>query len=308
MNLKKVVTMKIHMLRMKFLIMILLFIIPCSANLTEVGRASNQDKEKRIPFPEIKGWKILEEYPVYFPNNLWDYINGAADAYLSYEFEKLFIAEYIKGKNQSIKVEIYQHKSPVFAYGIYSQERSADYHFIPIGVQGYSEESLMHFIQDKYYIKINSISGKTKNDKDIRIIAKEVSNTLGGEKELPEAVSWFPEDNKIQYSDKFIAQSFLGHEFLNEVFTAEYSVGNNKFSLFIIHREEPTECKKIISDYYRFLKKQEEPDEGYQLINDPYNGKIMMIWEDNFICGIFNLDDEKLGKEYLELVKERINN
>ena len=299
--------MKIHMLRMKFLIMILLFIIPCSANLAKVGRVSNQDKEKRIPFPEIKGWKILEEYPVYSPHNLWDYINGAADAYLSYEFEKLFIAEYIKGKNQSIKVEIYQHKTPVFAYGIYSQERSADYHFIPIGMQGYSEEFLLHFIQDKYYIKINSVSGKTKNDKDIRIIAKEVSKTLGGEKELPEAVSWFPEDNKIQYSGKFIAKGFLGHEFLNEVFTAEYSVGNNIFSLFIIHREEPTGCKKIISDYYRFLKKQEEPDEGYQLINDPYNGKIMMIWEDNFICGIFNLDDEKLGKEYLELIKERIN-
>ena len=296
------------MLRMKFLIMILLFIIPCSANLAEDGRASNQDKEKRIPFPEIKGWKILEENPVYFPHNLWDYINGAADAYLSYEFEKLFIAEYIKGKNQSIKVEIYQHKSPVFAYGIYSQERSADYHFIPIGMQGYSEESMMHFIQDKYYIKINSASGKIKNDKYIRIIAKEVSKTLGGEKELPEAVSWFPEDNKIQYSDKFIAQSFLGHEFLNEVFSAEYSVGNNKFSLFINHREEPTECKKIISDYYKFLKKQEEPAEGYQLINDPYNGKIMMIWEDNFIWGIFNLDDEKLGKEYLELINERINN
>jgi len=292
---------------MKFLIMILLFIIPCNANLAKVGWTFNPDEEKRIPFPEIKGWKMLEEYPVYSPYNLWDYINGAADAYLSYEFEKLFIAEYIKDKNQSIKVEIYQHKSPVFAYGIYSQERSADYHFIPIGIQGYSEESLLHFIQDRYYIKINSASGKTKNDKDIRIIAKEVSKTLCGEKELPEAVSWFPEDNKIQYSGKFIAKGFLGHEFLNEVFTAEYSVDNNVFSLFIIHREEPIECKKIISDYYRFLKKQEEPDEGYQLINDPYNGKIMIIWEDNFICGIFNLDNEKTGIEYLELLKERIH-
>lgn len=291
-----------------FLIFIVISLTAWSNGLAGDKLSFNPNEEKSIPFPEIKGWKILEEYPVYSPHNLWDYINGAADAYLSYEFEKLFIAEYIKGKNQSIKVEIYQHKSPVFAYGIYSQERSADYHFIPIGMHGYSEESLLHFIQDKYYIKINSASGKIKNDKDIRIIAKEVSKTLGGEKKLPKAISWFSEDNKIQYSDKFIAQSFLGHEFLNEVFSAEYSVGNNNFSLFIIHREEPTECKKIISDYYRFLKKQEDPDEGYKLINDPYNGKIMIIWEDNFICGIFNLDNEKLGKEYLELIKERINN
>ncbi len=300
--------MKRYRIGITFLIFIVISLTTWLDGFAKSSCSLNADEEKRIPFPEIKGWKILEEYPVYFPHNLWDYINGAADAYLSYEFEKLFIAEYIKGKNQSIKVEIYQHKSPVFAYGIYSQERSANYNFIPIGMQGYSEEALMHFIQDRYYIKINSVSGKTKNDKDIRIIAKEVSKTLDGEKELPQAVSWFPEDNKIQYTGKFIAKDFLGHEFLNEAFTAEYSVGNNNFSLFIIHREEPTECKKIISDYYRFLKKQEEPDEGYQLINDPYNGKIMIIWEDNFICGIFNLDDEKLGKEYLELIKERIKN
>jgi len=290
-----------------FLIFIVISLTQWFDGFAKSSCSLNTDEEKSIPFPEIKGWKILEEYPVYFPHNLWDYINGAADAYLSYEFEKLFIAEYIKDKNQSIKVEIYQHKSPVFAYGIYSQERSADYHFIPIGIQGYSEESLLHFIQDRYYIKINSASGKIKNAKDIRIIAKEVSKMLGGEKELPDAVSWFPEDNKIQYSGKFIAKGFLGHEFLNEVFTAEYSVDNNVFSLFIFQRKDRAECKKIVIDYYRFLKKQEEPDEGYQLINDPYNGKIMIIWEDNFICGIFNLDNEKTGIEYLELLKERIH-
>jgi hypothetical protein len=289
-----------------FLIFVLISLTAWSNDLTCDKLSLNLDEEKSIQFPEIKGWKLLEEYPVYYPYNLWDYINGAADAYLSYEFEKLYIAEYIKGKNRSIKVEVYQHKSPVFAYGIYSQERSRNYHFIPLGMQGYSEESLVHYVQDKYYIKIDSESGKSGSDKDILFIAQEVSETLGGEKKLPGTISSFPQENRIQFSDKFISKDFLGHEFLSEVFTTEYSVDDNNFSMFLIQRENPAECKKILGDYYMFVHKQGEPDEGYQVIHDQYNGKIMMIWEDIYIWGVFNLEDEKLGMKYLELIKKKM--
>jgi hypothetical protein len=69
-------------------------------------------------FPELKGYKISYNYPVYTPDNLWDYIDGAADTYLAFGFENLHIAEYSKGKN-IIKVEIYKHPDNVQAFGIY---------------------------------------------------------------------------------------------------------------------------------------------------------------------------------------------
>ena len=30
-------------------------------------------------FPDLNGYKIKTDYPVYLPDNLWDFINGAAD-------------------------------------------------------------------------------------------------------------------------------------------------------------------------------------------------------------------------------------
>ena len=72
-------------------------------------------------FPPLKGYKQISDYPVYTPEDLWDYINGAADAYLALGFRDLNINEYRKGK-QSLKAEIYSFGDEATAFGIYSLE------------------------------------------------------------------------------------------------------------------------------------------------------------------------------------------
>ncbi|MCK7531147.1 MAG: hypothetical protein MZV63_08950 [Marinilabiliales bacterium] len=104
-------------------------------------------------FPDLKGYKTVSDYPVYTPDDLWDYINGAADAYLALGFIDLNITEYVKGRTV-IKAEIYRFGDDAEAFGIYSMERSPGYDFIQVGVQGYNEEGIVHFYKDRYYIKI----------------------------------------------------------------------------------------------------------------------------------------------------------
>ena len=59
-------------------------------------------------FPELSGYKKNTDFQVFLPDNLWDFINGAAETYLAYGFVDLHVAEYKKGKNV-IKLEIYRH-------------------------------------------------------------------------------------------------------------------------------------------------------------------------------------------------------
>jgi hypothetical protein len=74
-------------------------------------------------FPNLKSTGCSSEYPVYTPDDLWDYINGAADGYLALGFIDLNIREYTRGKN-IIKAEIYRFGDDARAFGIYSMERS----------------------------------------------------------------------------------------------------------------------------------------------------------------------------------------
>lgn len=83
-------------------------------------RASPPDL-KAFVFPEVVGWKQSGEIQTYKPDTLFEYIDGGADLYLAYDFQELRMAEYSNEKKASVVIEIYHHKTPIDAFGIYSQ-------------------------------------------------------------------------------------------------------------------------------------------------------------------------------------------
>src|SRR5512143_1768289 len=103
------------------------------------------DGQARSPFfPEIRGWQLLDSVQVFSPENLYDYIDGAADLYLTYDFQELKVAEFKRESKETVIVEIYRHCTPQNAFGIYSQERLANADFLDIGEQGYYEEKVLN--------------------------------------------------------------------------------------------------------------------------------------------------------------------
>lgn len=284
-------------------ILLLSFMYPEKTCETDLKSGMQSDE---IIFPEIQGWELVQEYPVYYPENLWDYINGAADAYLSYQFIDLHIAEYERNDETVIKVEVYRHKSPDYSFGIYSQERSPDYYFQKFGTQGYSEESLVHFITGKYYVKVTSNSTGRIITEGLTNIAHRIAESLGKPGTLPDQLIYFPLKGKIPNTEKFVADNFLGHDFISRVFTQDYEVNDNEFIMFLLERDAETGCEKILESYYKFTGQDVPLKQGHHIITDRYNGRIQLIWEDKQIWGIMNLDDDNTARTFLELMREEI--
>jgi hypothetical protein len=256
--------------------------------------------------PAIPGYDLEENYPVYIPDNLWDYINGAADAYLSYLFVDLNIGEYINGEGETIKVEVYKHKSNEYAYGIYCSERFPDYNFIEIGAQGYSEPGMVQFLQGSYYVKV--ISGSEDPvEKELILIAEKISKWLGGDPQLPPLISAFPSAGKVDKSECFISNNFLGHEFLSDAYVASYEVKDREFKIFIMQKETPSESVNIIQDYMRFAKMEiKDIVNGQYDIEDRYNGDVNLIFDGNLIFGFLDCGDQGIVSEYSQLIKRKI--
>ena len=57
--------------------------------------------------PSIKGWDREINDVVYDNYTLWEYIDGAADIYLAYDFENLFIAAYTDSEGEKINAKHY---------------------------------------------------------------------------------------------------------------------------------------------------------------------------------------------------------
>ncbi|HBE41786.1 MAG TPA: hypothetical protein DDW27_11390, partial [Bacteroidales bacterium] len=177
---------------------------------------------QNVMFPDLKGFRKLTEYPVYYPDNLWDFINGAADGFLALGFQDLHVAEYKKGKN-TIKLEIYRHKNHTMAFGIYSSERSPSFNFINLGSQGYNVDGAINFFKGSYYVKIRTYSQKPSTLQAAQSLAQRVANMLPGESEMPAMLTRFPSEGKKMNEETYFNDNVLGHQFLHSAYHAPYT-------------------------------------------------------------------------------------
>lgn len=258
-------------------------------------------------FPKMEGWKGPEEILVFSPETLYDYINGAADLYLKYDFQELQVGEYQGPEKASIAIELYRHRTPTLAFGIYSQERSPTAEYLPIGIQGYREEGMLIFISGNYYVKISGVNLKGKDAEILPPLGARVAKNLGSRGSLPSALAAFPENGRKKNSEKFIAKNFLGYAFLSDGFTADYELAGKRFKLFIIEGNSPSRCREMLQQYLEKIgAPKQDLAEGTYRITDPYQGKIDLIWKGEYIGGVLGLDDASLRAEYLGLLEKGI--
>ena len=260
---------------------------------------------KDFKFPEIAGWRQSGEVQTFSPKTLFEYINGDADLYLVYDLQELKVTEYLNEKKASVIVDVYRHKTPTHAFGIYSQERLSNANFINVGAQGYVEEEILNFIAGPYYVKITGYKIESGAQEVLLSFAKKVLENLGEKGTLPTLLNSFPRDGKVKNSEKFIAKNFLGYSFLHSAFTCDYELSGKKFKLFVIAPADKAECRNIIQKYLEQTGKIEKNvAEGRRLIPDPHHGEIDLYWQGRYIWGILNLNEASLRSTYLKLFEK----
>lgn len=248
---------------------------------------------QELALPELQGFKKTTNYPVYTPDNLWDFINGAADTYLALGFEDLHVAEYTKGKNV-IKLEIYKHKDNIQTFGIYASERSPSFQFLNLGAQGYKADGSLNFFKGNYYVKIRTYSKSEKVLQSLETLALRVADMLPGESVMPRTLSDFPSNGRKQNEETYIKESVLGHEFLQGAFKAVYSIGESEVSIYIFDRNSTEESRKTVAEY--LLKSGleiDDPSGGKYVFKDGYNGDIFLSWKETRIVIITGLSKDQ---------------
>jgi hypothetical protein len=260
---------------------------------------------KDFKFPEIAGWRQSGEVQTFSPKTLFEYINGDAELYLMYDLQELKVTEYLNEKKASVIIDVYRHRTPTHAFGIYSQERLSNANFINVGAQGYVEEEILNFIAGPYYVKITGYKIESGAQEVLLSFAKKVLENLGEKGTLPTLLNSFPRDGKVKNSEKFIAKNFLGYSFLHSAFTCDYELSGKKFKLFVIAPADKAECRNIIQKYLEQTGKIEKNvAEGRRLIPDPHHGEIDLYWQGRYIWGILNLSEASLRSTYLKLFEK----
>ena len=259
-------------------------------------------------FPAIEGMYKKDDVRIFIPENLFDYIDGAAELYLSYDFEKLAVLFYEAPDNQSLSIEIYQHKNPDCAFGVYSRMRPAEGNFIPIGSQGYYEDGKLNFFKDKYFVIMMGFNLKNVESL-MKEVAQKIAQLLPGESSLPEILNKFPEKDKVANSEEFFNKDFLGYSFLKKAFAADYEITEEEsysFTIFIIKGNDKENAKYMLQSYLESTGNHiQETEEQQYTIEDPYYGTVKINWYDKYLWGIYRLNKADISANYLEIIKDK---
>jgi len=248
--------------------------------------------------PRVAGWAYAEEPKRYGPDTLFEYIDGAAEAFLSYDFAELALGQYkAAGGAATMTVEVYDMKEARNAFGIYAGERFSESTFLPIGVQGYIEEGALNFLAGRFYVKMLAYEAGAGTAAVLRAFAAEVLKAIGDPGAWPEILKVFPRQALTANTEKFILKNFLGQEFLSHGWTASYKLADSDADGFIVECGSAEDAAALLTRYLGFQTSKGlavEAKAGLWHWKDPYLARVFVGRSGRFLYGVTKAKDTAL--------------
>jgi len=251
-------------------------------------------------FPrEIGQFSRSGQVRIYSKDNLYEYVDGHAEYFLSAGFERLTVAEYIRTGTEPVSpdivVDIYDMGKALQAYGIFSGEVGDRGTAVQIGNRGAKTGQGISFISGKYYVKITSFQGTIP----LEPIALEIEKAIGASPEEISTFSQLPDLGDV-ITTRYIKEAYRGIDFANNVMEREYRIEGNTVQVSLITGTE-AEISGLIESYLTFFSESDTPFEkvsrnGLQFykVMDPYEGDWYLVPVPGSLFGIYDVRDQRI--------------
>lgn len=254
--------------------------------------------------------KRISEIRTFFGDALWEYIDGGAEVYHSYNFIEVATADYKDNKVEMV-ADIYRFNTPTDTYGLYSVLRPDDAQIINLGVEGFAAPASVNYVKGEYLIRLTGYEESMESDLALINFAEELNEIIPGKTSRPEQFGIFPEENRISSTDKYYADQFLGQKFLTHVFSQDYSVEGDTVALYWMQDSTGSkfmEWRTYTGDIDRFKAAPADLqyDENYSFIlQDNFYGDILAGLRKGKLVGMVNFSgkSESFFKNWLNSVQ-----
>jgi hypothetical protein len=274
-----------------------------------------------------EGWALVEGPKVYTKKTLFERVNGQAELYFKYGFEKSVFAVYQnkKSNRDQIEVDIYDMGNVLQAFGIFSRFRNEER---PggFGLDSYLDDQTAFFYKGKYFVLLYA----TEPDPSVlKRMAGTVAVKIGDPSPPPRQVDYFPREGLKPGSIQYFSEGLLGYQFLKRGFQGTYSdkaqakaeakvedksgTGGKESHLFLAMFKNAHEATDALKTYRDHLSRkgnvQSEipPSFGSNALKgeDPYKGRVMVAQKGVYLLGIIGFENDKKAGI---LLSEFINN
>jgi hypothetical protein len=257
-----------------------------AAVLMSVGTAAAQ----LPPCTAVSGWTQHGPARSFDPDNLFEYMNGNAEAYLLYRFAAMKGITCQSG-DSTLNIDISEMEDPEFAYGMFTSTRDPRLPIEKLGVSGQVTQRKGFFVKGKYYVEI-SANPEKDHTATLRAFLSIIEKSIQGRSTLPDAFGWFPTENLNPDSIRLVPESVLGLRLLKSGYVAQYQAGKG----FLVHESSPEAAAQVVAklkERFGQTATVKIADEAFTATDKYLNG-LCIFRKGSFIGGFTNL---QLGRD-----------
>lgn len=251
------------------------------------------------------GWKMEGKPLFYDRDTLSDRIDGEAELYFPYGFERMAAARYASEKNPAagIDVEIYRMGSLLDAFGMYANYRQKDGSAIKVGADSNLSPLQLFLYQGRLFVHIQA-TGTDDAGPGLAECGRTVASRLPGARSGPPELSALDRPEVVKGTERYLPQSLLGYDFLNRGVTADAAVGGANLQVFLL-LGTTTESASAAFTHYRSQLAQVRvasvvKDTALLEGVDPLYGPVMVLKKGECLAGALKFSGKAGVRALLE--------
>jgi hypothetical protein len=257
-------------------------------------------------FPDNVGeLKRIGTPRAYNKDNLYEYVDGHAEYYISAGFNRLVVGDYSaagsEGEVPDVIVEIYDMMKDIQAFGVLSDESGGESGGSSQTSFGTGNTQGINYTRGRYFIRILSFNAEAP----IKLLQEQISHKIGSvNSEIPE-FSRFPNVGEV-IKTRFIRESYRGLPFLKSVIERKYVSNGKSFEISMVlgNRDE---IKKITESFVEYLGQSDakysavaKSGRTFYEVKDLYEGDWVLIPLSDAIFGVYGAVEENVIEKILE--------
>jgi hypothetical protein len=282
------------------LLLLLLLIPPAGAS------AADDPQEFLPPVSCAAGWHMEGKPSLYDKETLSDRIDGEAELYFPYRFDRMAAARYVSAQvpGAGMDVEIYRLGSLLDAFGMFANYRQKDGDALEVGAEGNGSPSQLFFYQGRNFVHIQVTGTEVASQEVMARCARAVASHIPAKPQRPAELSVFDRPEVVKGSERYLPESLLGYDFLNQGLLADAVVAGGGLQVFSLQHATRDSAKTAFDRYRAQLapgSKTSSGDSGTLLEGvDLLYGPVIILRKEACLVGALKFSGGKGVRPFLE--------
>ena len=291
-------------------------ILTCLVTMVWIFTVAEFAEGEQKGIMEAAGWKWDEKEMEYNSKSLFDYMDGAAELYLVYGFQRLTVRKFEKPSQPPITLELYEMASSEDAYGLFSFDRQDE--AAGIGQGSEFGGGLLRFWKGKYFVSVYADGEGAEVESDILAMGRATAELIQETGPEPKLIDFIPGkdlglvDRSVRYLKSHVLLNqrlFIAHQnILNlnrrtEAVLAQYTREKEKTHLLLIRYPSAKEARDA---YQSFMGTYLPGAGGKDRLKTKDNKWTMARERGEFVIAVFGAPSATDGEALLKTTEEKL--